>query len=596
MERIGRYEIVSELGRGAMGVVYRARDPKIGRELAVKTIKLGDHADADEIDSLRQRLFREAQSAGSLSHPGIVTIFDADQQGGLAFITMELVDGEKLSGSRVAALDYESKIAFINELLAMAGSALDYAHGRGIVHRDIKPANMMVTPGGIKIMDFGVARISSSQLTRTGTVVGTPNYMSPEQVRGTSVDGRSDQFSLAVIVYELLIGTRPFDAPNISTTLYRVVNEDPKPLSAALPEISPELEAVVQRAMAKDPAKRFASCTEFAVAFATATRSPVRSTALPVSVVGPDGVSEVDETMAEMSQAPVLPDAGRPDQKRLPDSTRTSLSGARPRISDDTPPPVRRSGARWPAVIFALLLGAVGALGIILVRYPGLLDDPRALVRMLLEPLIERFLEEAPADEVPPEPLSAVPESGGSDDGSIERQGRLRTAPLPAVTGLPRTEPPEERVAVERESAASTSPVVFVSSVDDVRVVVDGNPDWRCVTPCAPMQLPVGEHAVVATREGFGLQRRSILVEPGGLTVELHLEQRYAALVIGSEPPGGRIIVDGRDTGRVTADRVFVAPGKHEIRVVKGDLQASGAVDAEGSSTTHLTFRLGTRR
>ena len=273
MARIGRYQIVSELGRGAMGVVYRARDPKIGRELAVKTIRLAEHADSKELVGLRKRLFREAQSAGRLSHPGIVTIFDADEEDGLAYFTMELVEGRKLSEYRASELRFDAKVSFVSDLLNMAGSALDYAHARGVVHRDIKPSNIMVTQSGVKIMDFGVARVTSSQLTRTGTVVGTPNYMSPEQVKGEAIDGRSDQFSLGVIAYEILACCRPFQAPNLTATLFKLVNEAPSSIRQLDSRVSPRLEAVVMHALAKNPADRFDSCTAFAAAFATAAET-----------------------------------------------------------------------------------------------------------------------------------------------------------------------------------------------------------------------------------------------------------------------------------------------------------------------------------
>lgn len=599
MERIGRYELVSELGRGAMGVVYRARDPKLGRELAVKTIKLGEHADAQEIQGLRQRLFREAQSAGRLSHPGIVTIFDADEKNGLAFITMELVEGTLLSDSQVPSLDYPRRIAFVNELLAMAGSALDYAHGRGIVHRDIKPANIMLCAEGVKIMDFGVARMASSQLTRTGTVVGTPNYMSPEQVSGAEVDGRSDQFSLAIIVYELLTGKKPFESPNLTTTLYKLVHEEPERPSIREPQIPAQLESVLLSAMEKDPDKRFESCSAFASAFAAAASMPSQATARPFAVVGSETVSDADATILEGSPSPLPMPGGPPadaGSRRLPEPTRHAADEASRSEStseSDGLPGASKRPARWPAVIFALLLGAVGALSIILVRYPGLLEDPRALIRMLVAPLIERLADPPPESSGGTGTESAPDEPAGSyglpsqDSGSAspEAPSPNQDSVVPLDLDRPGTSnvPPPSR----------TVPVTFASTVDGISVAVDDNPAWRCVTPCEPMQLPPGERSVVATREGFGLHHRSVLVGDEALTVDLWMEAHFATLVVGSDPPGAQILVDGRDTGKVTPDKVFVPPGQHLIRLVKGDLHASGSVEAEGSSTAHLSFRLG---
>ena len=193
-----------------MGVVYRAQDPAIGRVVAIKTIRLGDLADAAEQAKLRQRLTREAQSAGVLSHPGIVTIYDVAEQDELAYISMEYVDGPTLERMMVSD---PPDARLVLDILAQTAAALDYAHKRGIVHRDIKPANIMIHERSVaKVTDFGVARIQSHQMTQAGSMVGTPNYMSPEQIQGKPVDGRSDQFSLAVIAYELLSGEKPFQA------------------------------------------------------------------------------------------------------------------------------------------------------------------------------------------------------------------------------------------------------------------------------------------------------------------------------------------------------------------------------------------------
>ncbi len=403
MARIGRYQIVSELGRGAMGVVYRARDPKIGRELAVKTIRLAEHADSKEVIGLRKRLFREAQSAGRLSHPGIVTIFDADEEGGLAYFTMELVEGQKLSEYRARELRFDAKISFVSDLLNMAGSALDYAHARGVVHRDIKPSNIMVTQSGVKIMDFGVARVTSSQLTRTGTVVGTPNYMSPEQVRGEAIDGRSDQFSLGVIAYEILAGCRPFEATNLTATLFKLVNEAPSSIRHFDSRVSPRLEAVVMHALAKNAGDRFDSCTAFAAAFAMAAQragpsAPPPAAAPPRSKPGEASARLPPEqrprpAAKRQSTDPARPgdSAGGRDRMEAPERSPRTPVPPRPRL-----PPVStgstgshqrledRPPSRWPIAIFVLLLCAIGALSLLLVRYPGLLEDPRDLLEMIL--------------------------------------------------------------------------------------------------------------------------------------------------------------------------------------------------------------------
>ena len=234
MDRIGRYKIVRELGRGAMGVVYHAIDPNIGRPVAIKTIQLGDVRKPEEQKRLRERLFREARSAGILSHPGIVTIYDVEQQGDLAYIAMEYVDGPTLDQVLCEPRTARPPSRMFS-ILGQTAAALDYAHHKGIVHRDIKPANIMIAADGTaKITDFGIAKITTSEhLTMTGSIVGTPHYMSPEQVQGQPMDGRSDQFSLAVIAYEMLTGEKPYTGEHLTTVVYKIVAEEPVPCRIA---------------------------------------------------------------------------------------------------------------------------------------------------------------------------------------------------------------------------------------------------------------------------------------------------------------------------------------------------------------------------
>ncbi len=269
MEQIGRYKVVSELGRGAMGVVYRAQDTRIGRELAVKVIRLPEHGSGSEVEQLRARLFREAQSAGRLSHRGIVTIYDVDETDDVAYIAMEYVSGRTLLD--LLRHDVIESVITVPDMLRQLSAGLDYAHSRGVVHRDIKPANIMISDSGaVKIMDFGIARLSSSTLTQTGAALGTPRYMSPEQVKGEPVDGRSDQFSFAVMVYEILTGRPPFEGEMPTTVALKIVTSDPPVPSSLRSSVGKETDAVLMRALSKDPDKRFHTCGEFAGELANA--------------------------------------------------------------------------------------------------------------------------------------------------------------------------------------------------------------------------------------------------------------------------------------------------------------------------------------
>lgn len=263
---IGKYRLDAVLGRGAMGVVYRAFDPLIERTLALKTVRAG-LGDPEQARELLQRFRTEAQAAGRLMHPNIVAVHEYGELNDLAFIAMEFVDGSPLSDVvGLAACPLPQVLGWMGDLLA----ALAYAHAHGVVHRDIKPANLLVTRDGrIKVGDFGIARIDSSTLTQTGAVLGTPSYMSPEQFRGETIDGRSDLFSVGVVLYQLLTGQRPF-AGTTAAVMQQVLTHTPPPPSRVNPALPNALDAVVMRALAKAPDARFADAAAFQYALSAA--------------------------------------------------------------------------------------------------------------------------------------------------------------------------------------------------------------------------------------------------------------------------------------------------------------------------------------
>ncbi len=250
-----------ELGKGAMGVVYLGRDPVIGRLVALKTIRVAAEDDIEQRE-FNERFLREAQAAGTLSHPNIVTVHDIGEEDETSFIAMEYVEGKNLK----QVIRGKERLSFdrIAEIIAQAADALDYAHRKGIVHRDVKPANIIITPdGAVKITDFGIAKIETSSLTETGQFLGTPNYMSPEQVTGEIVDGRSDLFSLGVVLYELLTGKKPFIGDNVTSISYKIVHEDFPRLETVAPGIPADFSPILARALAKDPAARFERGADF---------------------------------------------------------------------------------------------------------------------------------------------------------------------------------------------------------------------------------------------------------------------------------------------------------------------------------------------
>lgn len=259
--RFGRYEILDELGRGAMGVVYRARDPHINRTVAIKSVSLAGQPPEVQTE-YRERFLREAEAAGRLSHPGIVTIFDVGEEAEThtPFIVMEYVKGKSLE--RVGEISAVRACGLVREI----AEALDCAHSQGVVHRDLKPSNILLTEDGhAKIADFGVAKLNLSELTACGQILGTPAFMSPEQLSDGVVDGRSDLFSLGVILYTLLTGHRPFQGNSVFTVSFKVVHHEPVPATVLNFDLPSGLNQVVARALAKDPAERYQRGMEMAL-------------------------------------------------------------------------------------------------------------------------------------------------------------------------------------------------------------------------------------------------------------------------------------------------------------------------------------------
>ncbi|MEP7261598.1 MAG: serine/threonine-protein kinase [Usitatibacter sp.] len=260
-ESFGRYQVQRELGRGAMGIVYLAHDTELDRKVAIKMISLV--GEAQERDMQEGRFRQEARAAGGLSHPSIITVYDVGREGDMAYIAMEQVEGREL---RDMIVDGSLAPSQAMEIAALVADALDFAHSRGVVHRDIKPGNIMVMADGrLKVMDFGIARMQQATVkTRSGVLLGSPQYMSPEQVTGGEIDGRADIFSLGVVLYEMLTGLKPFDAPDLTQVLFAVVNMPAKPPGERRPGLPPVVDYIIARALKKRAEERYATAAEFA--------------------------------------------------------------------------------------------------------------------------------------------------------------------------------------------------------------------------------------------------------------------------------------------------------------------------------------------
>jgi serine/threonine protein kinase len=351
---IGRYEIIKPLGRGAMGVVYLARDPIIDRKLALKTLRVD--LDEDVAGEFRERFLREARAAGRISHPGIVTIHDVgeDPESGLAFIAMEYIEGRDLR--QLMSSGYRFRPSEASRIAADVARALDYAHSMGVVHRDIKPANIILTRDGTpKITDFGIARLESSNLTTEGQFIGTPNFMAPEQITGRPVDGRADIFSLGVVLFNLLTGQRPFPGETLHEVTMKVVR-DPSPIPSVLaPHLPAAFNPIILKCLEKDPERRFQTAGELANVLTALARSLVDREPDDVASTGvfqPDLATVIDQSIAEPAPATGL----RALLRDITAPRRPAKKAARPSVWQRLPLPeflTWEINPKWVRIILA---------------------------------------------------------------------------------------------------------------------------------------------------------------------------------------------------------------------------------------------------
>ena len=595
MDRIGRYKIVRELGRGAMGIVYHAIDPNIGRPVAIKTIQLGAVRNPDEQKRLRERLFREARSAGILSHPGIVTIYDVEQQGDLAYIAMEYVDGptldQVLSEPRPMAADRMFSV------LGQTASALDYAHQKGIVHRDIKPANIMIAADGTaKITDFGIAKITTSeQFTMTGSIVGTPHYMSPEQVQGQSVDGRSDQFSLAVIAYEMLTGEKPYTGEHLTTVVYKIVAEEPALPHRVNPTLSPAIDAVLRKGLAKKADARFRTCCEFASGLEQACAGTKSWKAMP------RGASLNEPTQLDapaMTQAPrLMPPARRPHGLETTATTDRA----------------RRKAGFLPYLLGVAALAAMIAL-IGWQAGPWLLggreaSPSRAITNRATANPPAQTVSGPPAAPAQTPPVQAPPpaeKQTGAGRAPPETSARAPeshapAAPEPAkpadtVDGKPSPMgKPESAEAREGGGTprVATQAVSFISSPGGATVTMDSRQDAVCTAPCSLDAAP-GRHSVLYTLPGYQVEHREFNVGGGPLELPaVIMRSETGTLMLSSVPPGATVTVNDKRIDKLTPVPLQLSAGTYRITVEKDGRQATSVVDIHTGDIKTLRVTLG---
>jgi len=570
-QKFGRYLIVREIGHGAMGVVYEALDPTIGRKIALKAIRFdGIGTTADEA---ARRFKNEARAAGGLNHPNIVTVYDAGEDSGLLYLAMEFIEGSTLE----ALIREQRTIATAQtiDIIRQVCAGLDFAHAKGIIHRDVKPGNIMLASNGLaKITDFGIARAGEA-MTITGQVVGTPNYMSPEQVLGKPLDGRSDLFSVGVILYEMVTGERPFEGQSITTIMYKIVHETPIPPRKLDSTIHPGLSAVIEKALSKSADDRFPNGEALVRAlqdYKTASLSNVNTLGQPTGdfpgLVDANATYDARPQPGQSTPYPPVPSGSPAQQSR---STYVPppppAQGPQPRHRWDLSPKWRRRV--W--ILFVLAAIAI---------YSRVKHD------------------------------SSKSQNDQKDSGTPAATVAAPPAPTPPSSNSETQPGPQQSspslVKHENASANSATAVMKLNSNPPAAEVdLDGKPTGKR-TP-TELQIGRGRHRVTIRMPGF--QTSSVTVKVAGgeefeyspdLTVAMpnvpkinmpdlsklqelsrdqalqgQFWQKWAGrrvgpgpkLVINSKPPGASIFIDGKDSGQSSPAVIPLKPGKHHVKL-----------------------------
>jgi predicted Ser/Thr protein kinase len=546
IQTVGRYEITGELGRGAMGVVYKALDPTIGRTVALKTMRLDVHGlDAQE---MVRRFQNEARAAGVLNHPNIVTIYDAGEQDGIFYIAMEFIEGTTLHELLV-----EKRVLATDEVLQLTRQicrGLDYAHSNSIVHRDIKPANIMITGNGtVKIMDFGIAK-SGGQVTNTGQVLGTPNYMSPEQVKGRQLDGRSDLFSLGVILYEMMTGEKPFVGQNVTTIIYKIVNENPITPRDLDVTVHPGLSAIVTKALAKAPDDRYQTGADLVRDLENyKLAGPVRS----------GSTAAINPVPAPPEKTVVLP-------VRVVSGSAVRGAAAAPALAK-APFPMRRPTTAIIASKRSVLLATIVTI-VVLGSVMGGYAYHRTKVKM--HQLAQEAKTKEAQQQAAREPIAIAIPVPTPEKEVIASDTTVKFFPTKKSGSAQKQPAPQKATSSPNKVFIQQSELKLLSRPESAKVEIDGwsEPNW--VTPFTASHLAAGMHTVVFSKPGYLQQTKSVESVAGkSIDVSADLAPSVSTIVVTSNPQGASIWVDGKDSGLTTPTQLTVEKGFHKVTVRK---------------------------
>lgn len=545
-ENLGRYKIIRELGRGAMGIVYQGYDPKIDRVVALKTIRKDRLAESKDGQDLAARFQDEIRAAGKLVHPNIIIVYDTGEDEEAAYVAMEYVEGDTLENLIQRGMRFSREQVI--DILGQICEGLEYTHRRGIVHRDLKPSNIMLVKGKkVKITDFGISKAvgaSSSLLTHTGILLGTPSYMSPEQITGKEIDGRSDIFSLGIIFYQLLTGEKPFAGDNISTLLFNIVNKDPAPPSEVDPKVPSIYDEVVAKALAKDPAKRYRRASDFLQDLKKAFRSGEMTEAwsAEATLTAPRGI--VDEIYPKRSRLGLL-------------AVLTglfvvlSLGGYWLLYQRKSGPPVKEGvskgtlvGRKTPSVDGEQGKPATGE-----VRRPETVRAVGSIVVRSHPPDAEVFLNGERQEEPTPTVITGV---------NVGERHEIRVVKKGYKPWSGAVEPKvDESITLDAQLVEKVGTIVVKSKPEDATVFLDG----KRISGSTPIELhnisADDAHSLRVAKEGYESGNRTVTVKQDErIEVDVALKPVLGEIRVTSEPPGAEVYLDGEHITGTTPTRI----------------------------------------
>jgi len=585
-----------------MGVVYQGFDPTIERTVAIKTM-LTEGLSPQEFQEYKARFKREAMAAGILAHPNIITVYDFGEDSGVLYLAMEFLEGKSLE--KIVQEQTVLPIETILPIYDQVCSALDMAHRNKIVHRDIKPANIMILQNGlVKVTDFGIAKMMAMGMTQAGQILGTPNYMSPEQVKGRQIDGRSDIFSLGVILYELCTGEKPFGGQNITTVIYKIINENPIPPRELDASIHAGLSYVIAKALAKNVDERYQTCGELAEDLRNYKNLGGPATGQgTVMMQAPAAPMEAPEppapTRYQMPQPPAPPRQSIPTIIEAPPTrvTEVPIAGEEPPTTvDETPiasslnihmipPPAPRQQSipqiAW--VIGALLVVAImGVISYFFFLRPESQTNNAEISRPVEKVTQPQILPPVnPTAPTPGTQASTTPATGSGTSTTPTPGPGTSTTPTPApekppaptpvtqtpVAPAPATPSPRTKEPASRLAPAKVGQLMVSANVTGAKISVDGQSDPRWVTPYTIPDLPAGGHNVVISMDGYESYRSSVTIE-GGQTSNVAgtLSSPRAELDVVTSPAGVEVFIDGKSYGPSPV-KATLAPGNHTYSV-----------------------------